>query len=54
MACIGLVLTDPVTGGLRIALDGGLAKFKVQIERPLTENNISTIQKDWEVPDFST
>lgn len=51
---IGQLLRDPRNGHLIIIVDGGMAKYKVQVERSwIDEFNNSKLETDWEVPDLS-
>jgi len=49
-----VLLRDPRNGHLTIVVDGGMAKYKVQVERSrIDEFNNSKLETNWEVPDLS-
>jgi len=49
-----VVLRDPRNGHLIIVVDGGMGKYKVQVERlRKDEHNNSKLETNWEVPDLS-
>lgn len=49
-----MLLEDPATGQLMVALGGGIAKFNVEVERTrVNKANETVLEKNWQVPDFS-